>query len=60
MRAAHKRIRNADLYDKPYVVNNHQSYKKAKRIVNKQLRRQLKEMDNGNKQVLWKDYYKSG
>lgn len=49
MRAAHKRIRNADLYDKPYVVNNHQSYKKAKRIVNKQLRRQLKEMDNGNK-----------
>lgn len=47
MRATHKRIRNADLYDKQFVVNNHQSYKKAKRLVNKQLRRQLKETQNG-------------
>ena len=42
MRAIHKRIRNSELYDKPYIINNHQSYKKAKRIVNKRLRRQAK------------------
>jgi hypothetical protein len=47
MRSIIKRIRNASLWDKPYVVNNHGGYRKVKRFVNKQLRRSLKkEMRN--------------
>ena len=44
-RAIIKRIRDADLWDKPFVVNNHYSYKRSKQLVNKQLRRQLKTED---------------
>lgn len=46
MRAIQKRIKNADLYDKRYIVNNHYSYKQSKRIVNKKIRRMQKENEN--------------
>lgn len=36
-----RKIRNVDLWDRPYVKNNHQSYKKDKRIVNHKIRRSV-------------------
>lgn len=40
MKGIIKRIRDNDLWDKHAVVNNHYSYKRSKRLVNKKLRRQ--------------------
>ena len=41
-RNLHKKIRNVDLWDKHFIVNNHYCYKKAKRMVNKEFRRIIK------------------
>ena len=53
-----KKIKNADLYDKPHIKNNHKSYKNEKRLVNKELRRLNKLEEREEKEKAYQERLK--